>query len=42
MVWDSIYDRRGRQMRPRDDFGTSIIILGASLDLGEFRKAVED
>ena len=61
MVWDSLYDRRGRQMRPgdgrraarlaerlgfaarsRDDFGTSIMIPGASLDLGEFRKAVED
>ena len=34
--------RLGFAARARDDFGTSIMILGASLNLGEFRKAVED
>lgn len=34
--------RLGFAVRSRSDLGTSIMILGSNLDLGEFRKAVED
>ncbi len=34
--------RLGFEVRSQSDWGTSIMILGSSLDLAEFKKAVED